>query len=155
MKTAIYAGSFDPITNGHMDILEQASEIFDKVIIAVAYNPNKKGFLPIEKRLELINQSVAHFKNVEVDSYEGLTVNYANKVGAKFLIRGLRNPSDFDYELQISQTNNALDKNIDTIFFTSKLENNFVSSSMIREIYLNKGDISKFVPKCVCEELKR
>jgi len=153
MKIAIYPGSFDPITNGHLDILKSGSEIFDKVIIAVSYNINKKSFLSVEERVDLIRQSVTNFENVEVDSFEGLTVEYAKKVGASTLLRGLRTSFDFEYELQLSQTNNALYKDLKTVFLITKPEYNFISSSMVREILINKGDISNFVPKEVNEYL--
>lgn len=155
MKTAIYPGSFDPITNGHLDILKSGSEIFDKVIIAVSYNVNKKGFLSVDERVDLIKKSVAHFKNVEVDAFEGLTVEYAKKVGADILLRGLRTSFDFEYELQLSQTNNALYSDLKTVFLITKPEYNFISSSMVREILANKGDISKFVPQAVNKYLTK
>ena len=151
MTVAIYPGSFDPITNGHIDILKSGSEIFDKVIIAVSYNVNKKGFLPIDKRVELIKKSVSHIKNVEVDTFTGLTVEYAKKQNADVLLRGLRTSFDFEYELQLSQTNNALYNDLKTVFLITKPEYNFISSSMVREILANKGDISKFVPEVVNE----
>lgn len=151
MTVAIYPGSFDPITNGHLDILKSGSEIFDKVIIAVSYNVNKKGFLPIDKRVELIKKSVSHLKNVEVDAFTGLTVEYAKKQNADVLLRGLRTSFDFEYELQLSQTNNALYNDLKTVFLITKPEYNFISSSMVREILANKGDISKFVPEVVNE----
>lgn len=151
MTIAIYPGSFDPITNGHIDILKSGSEIFDKVIIAVSYNVNKKGFLPIDKRVELIKKSVSHIKNVEVDTFTGLTVEYAKKQNADVLLRGLRTSFDFEYELQLSQTNNALYNDLKTVFLITKPEYNFISSSMVREILANKGDISKFVPEVVNE----
>ena len=153
MTIAIYPGSFDPITNGHLDILKSGSEIFDKVIIAVSYNMNKKGFLTVEERVNLIKKSVAFLPNVEVDSFEGLTVEYAKKKQANVLLRGLRTSFDFEYELQLSQANNALYNNLKTIFLITKPEYNFISSSMVREILLNGGDISKFVPKTVEEYL--
>ncbi len=146
MTTAIYPGSFDPITNGHLDILKSGSEIFDKVIIAVSYNIEKKGFLPVEKRVELIKESIKDLKNVEVDSFDGLTVDYARKRGTHVLLRGLRTSSDFEYELQLSQTNNYLSKDIKTVFLITKPEYNFISSSMVKEILSNKGDIEAFVP---------
>ena len=155
MKIAIYPGSFDPITNGHLDILKSGSEIFDKVIIAVSYNLNKKGFLSVEERIELIKKSVAHFENVEVDAFEGLTIEYAKKKGADILLRGLRTSFDFEYELQLSQTNNALYNDLKTVFLITKPEYNFISSSMVREILANKGDISKFVPAAVNEYLTK
>ena len=155
MTVAIYPGSFDPITNGHLDILKSGSEIFDKVIIAVSYNMNKKGFLSVEERIDLIKKSVAHLKNVEVDAFEGLTVNYAKKKGADVLLRGLRTSFDFEYELQLSQANNALNKDLKTVFLITKPEYNFISSSMVREILVNGGDITEFVPLPVKEYLKR
>ena len=147
MTIAIYPGSFDPITNGHIDILKSGSEIFDRVIIAVSYNINKQGFLSVEERVDLIKKSVAHLKNVEVDAFEGLTVEYAKKKNADVLLRGLRTSFDFEYELQLSQTNNALNKDLKTVFLITKPEYNFISSSMVREILANNGDISKFVPE--------
>ncbi len=149
MKIAIYPGSFDPITYGHLDILKNASEIFDKVIIAVAHNGAKTGFLSVEERVELIKKSVKDIENVEVDSFEGLTVEYAKKHSANVLIRGLRAVSDFEFEMQLSQTNSALCDEIKTVFLTTKPKYNFISSSTIKEIYQNNGDISKFVPEAV------
>ena len=149
MKIAIYPGSFDPFTNGHLDILKSGAEIFDKVIIAVSYNINKKGFLSVDERVDLIKRCVSNIPNIEVDSFEGLTVDYAKKKGANTLLRGLRTSFDFEYELQLSQTNNALFNDLKTVFLITKPEYNFISSSMVREILVNKGDISKFVPKVV------
>lgn len=153
MKIAIYPGSFDPITKGHLDILKNASGIFDKVIIAVARNGEKKGFLSTEERVELIKKSIEGLDNVEVDAFEGLTIEYAKKRGAEILIRGLRAVSDFEYEMQLSQTNSALCDEIKTVFLTTKPKYNFISSSTIREILKNNGDISKFVPQAVNEYL--
>lgn len=155
MKIAIYPGSFDPITKGHLDVLQTASEIFDKVIIAVAINPGKAGFLPVETRIELIKRSINNIGNVEVDSFEGLTIHYAKEKGAKILIRGLRAVSDFEYEMQLSQSNTALDKNIKTIFLTTRPKYNFISSSTVKEVYVNGGDVSIFVPTAVSEYLKK
>ena len=153
MKIAIYPGSFDPITKGHLDILKNASGIFDKVIIAVARNGEKKGFLSTEERVELIKKSIEGLDNVEVDAFEGLTIEYAKKRGAEILIRGLRAVSDFEYEMQLSQTNSALCDEIKTVFLTTKPKYNFISSSTIREILQNNGDISKFVPQALNEYL--
>ena len=156
MTTAIYPGSFDPITNGHLDVLKTSSEIFDKVIIAVAYNSQKEGngLLNVKERVELIKKCIIDFKNVEVDSFEGLTVEYAKEKNAKVLIRGLRAVSDFEYEMQLSQTNSALNKEIKTIFLTTRPKYNFISSSSVKEIVSLKGDVSKFVPSAVDEYLK-
>lgn len=154
MKIAIYPGSFDPITKGHLDILKNAAGIFDKVIIAVAHNGEKKGFLTLEERLKLIRLSIKDIDNVEADIFEGLTIEYAKRVGASILIRGLRAVSDFEYEMQLSQTNSALCAEIKTVFLTTKPKYNFISSSTIKEILQNGGDISKFVPEAVFEYLK-
>ncbi len=157
MKIAIYPGSFDPITYGHLDVLKNGTEIFDKVIIAVAKNGDKKGFLPVDERLQLIKQAVVemNISNVEVDSFEGLTIDYAKQKGAEVLLRGLRAVSDFEYEMQLSQTNSALDEKIKTVFVITKPEYNFISSSTIKEIYNNNGNVSKFVPDCVNEFLQQ
>lgn len=154
MKIAIYPGSFDPITHGHLDILRTGAEIFDKVIIAVLRNPNKKGFLTVEERVNLIKECTKDLPNVEVDSFEGLTVEYAKQMGAKVLIRGLRAVSDFEYEMQLSQTNTALNPDIKTVFLTTKPKYNFISSSTIKEISIMGGDIEKFVPESVNLYLK-
>lgn len=148
MQTALYAGSFDPFTNGHLDIVEQASKIFDKVFIAVGNNSEKQCFLPVEKRLELIKNSTLVFDNIEVVSYEGLTVEFAKHKGVDVLVRGVRNSSDFEYEKQIADTNRLLAPEIETILLTPRPENAYISSTIVREIYANGGDISKFVP-CV------
>lgn len=154
MKIAIYPGSFDPITKGHLDVLKTAAEIFDKVIIAVLINPSKKGAISVEERVELIKASIEGIDNVEVDSFEGLTVEYAKKRGAKIIIRGLRAVSDFEYEMQLSQTNSALSADIKTIFLTTRPKYNFISSSTVKEIAFMGGDVSKFVPEVVNEYLK-
>lgn len=155
MKIAIYPGSFDPITKGHLDVLKTGSEIFDKVIIAVTFNPDKKGLFSIEERLALIKASVADLENVEVDSFEGLTVDYAKQKDAKVLLRGLRAVSDFEFEMQLSQTNSALSPEIKTIFLTTRPKYNFISSSTVKEIALMGGDVSKFVPEAVSDYIKK
>ncbi len=154
MITAIYPGSFDPITNGHLDVLERASKLFGKVIIAVLGNPNKKSSLPIETRVRLIKETISHLNNVEVGSFTGLTVDYAKAKGAQVLIRGLRAVSDFEYEMQMAQTNKHLYPQLDTIFLVPRMENNFISSSVIKEISLLGGDITQFVPEPVNKYFK-
>ncbi len=155
MKIAIYPGSFDPVTKGHLDILKNAAGIFDKVIIAVAHNGEKKGFLTVEERVKLIKASIENLDNVEVDAFDGLTIEYAKRIGAQVLIRGLRAVSDFEYEMQLSQTNSALCDEVKTVFLTTKPKYNFISSSTIKEIIANGGDISKFVPEPVYEYLTK
>ena len=153
MTIAIYPGSFDPITLGHLDVLETGCKIFDKIIIAVSFNCNKKGFLDPQIRKELIEKSVSHLPNVEVDLFEGLTIEYAKKHNAEVLLRGLRAVSDFEYEMQLSQTNSTLAPDIKTVFLITKPEYSFISSSTVKEVFINKGDISMFVPKPVKEYL--
>lgn len=153
-KIALYPGSFDPVTNGHLDVLERASRMFDYVVIAVLNNPNKKSFLDVNSRVELIKEAVKDVKNVSVDSFSGLTVEYAQKIGAKFLIRGLRSITDFDYEIQLCQTNQVIAPEIDTVYLSTRSEHNFISSSMVKELSYYNADISKFVPKNVVEYLK-
>ncbi len=154
MKTAIYPGSFDPITKGHLDVLKRACDIFDKVIIVISVNVNKKSFIPLEDKLKLIKESCKDIKNVEVDSYDGLTIEYAKSKNANVLIRGLRAVSDFEYEMQLSQANSALSSDIHTVFLITKPKYNFISSGTVREIAQMKGDISKFVPEPVAKYLE-
>lgn len=149
MTIAIYPGSFDPITYGHIDVLSRASKLFDKIIIAILINPSKKPFLPIDDKIKLIEDSVQRFKNVEVDSFTGLTVEYAKLKNANALIRGLRAVSDFEYEMQMAQMNKSLYPELETIFLTPKPEFNFVSSTLVREIAKLGGDISQYVPETV------
>jgi len=153
-KIALYPGSFDPITNGHLDVLERASAMFDKVVIAVLKHPEKKSFLSVEERVNLIKDSIKDMKNVSVDSFDGLTVEYARNIGAKFLIRGLRTITDFEYEVQLCQTNQVIAPDIDTVFLSTKPQHNFISSSIVRELSSHKTDISKFVPENVVKYLQ-
>ena len=154
-KIAIYPGSFDPNTLGHLDVLRDGAKMFDKVIIAVAENSAKSGMYSVEKRKELIKESVKDIPNVEVDSFEGLTIEYAKKKGATILLRGLRAVSDFEYEMQLSQNNRALCEDIKTVFLITRPEYNFISSSAVKEILNNGGDVSKFVPSEVVGMLKK
>ncbi len=157
MKIAVYPGSFDPVTKGHLDILERASSMFDKVIIAVLKNNSKKSYLPTSDRVELIKKSIEDMGllNVEVGSFDGLTIDYARKMGAKFLIRGLRAVSDFEYEMQLSQTNQAIAPEIGTVFLITKPKYNFISSGIVKELSSLGQDVSKFVPKSVVEYLQK
>ena len=154
MKIGVYPGSFDPITNGHLDVIERASKIFDEVIVLIAINNEKKSFFNVEERIEMIKESTKHMKNVKVDSYDGLTMRYAKKVNAIALIRGLRVVSDFEYEWKLAAANEFIDNSIEMIFFMAKKETSFISSSSIKELYQNQVDISSLVPKPVIEMLK-
>lgn len=154
MKIAIYPGSFDPITNGHLDVLNRAMKIFDKVIVLVAVNKNKKSRFSSQERVEMIKEAVDN-PNIVVDSYDGLTVEYAKKHNATHLIRGLRAVTDFDYEFQLASANDFIDENIDTVFLMSKKEKSFINSSMIMDLYANGVDVSDLVPESVNKRLKK
>ena len=150
MKIAVFPGSFDPITLGHYDIIERAVPLFDKLIIAIGQNSDKKYMFPLEKRIEFIKKSVAHFKNVEVDFYEGLTIDYCLKNDAKFILRGLRNPADFEFEKAITHTNRTLArKKIEIVFLLTSSGKSFISSSIVREIIRHNGDYTLLVPDAV------
>jgi len=153
MKVAVYPGSFDPITNGHLEILKRALNIFDKVIMLVAVNPNKKSRFNAEDRVNMIKEAI-NDPRVEVDSYEGLTVEYAKKHNASHLIRGLRAVTDFEYEFSLASANDFIDSSVDTVFLMSKAEKSFINSSMIMELYQSGVDISALVPASVIKRLK-
>ena len=155
MKIAVYPGSFDPITNGHLDILKRASKIFDKIIILVAVNPNKHFNFSLKDRVELIKESVKGIDNVEVDSFEGLTVDYAKKHNATHLIRGLRAVSDFEYEFQLASANEFVDSSIDMVFFMARGDKTFISSSAIMELARNGVDVKDLVPSPVYNLLRK
>ena len=156
MKIAVYPGSFDPITNGHLDILKRALSVFDKVIVLVAINPDKKGTFTTEERVLMIKEAIKEMKleNVEVDSYHGLTVDYAMKHHAPYLIRGLRAVSDFEYEFQIHSANKFANDNVEMVYFMAKNETSFISSSMIMELHHNHVDVKDLVPHSVYKRLK-
>jgi len=153
-RKAIYPGSFDPITLGHIDIIERASRMFDEVYVGVLVNVNKNPLFSIDERLDMIKESVAHLPNVKVVSFGGLLVDFAKQNDINFIIRGLRAVTDFEYELQLAQTNHVLNKEVDTIFLTSKAEYAYISSSAVREIAHFGGDYSKLVTKNVAKKIK-
>ena len=155
MRVAVYPGSFDPITIGHIDIINRATKIFDKVIVLVAKNPNKKYRNSLEDRIAMIKDATKDNKNVEVDSDDGLTVNYAKKVGATALIRGLRVAGDFEYEWQLASANEFIDPNIEIVFFLAHKKTSFISSSTINEMYDNGVDIGELVPEIVVKHYKK
>ena len=154
MKVAVYPGSFDPITNGHMDVLNRAVSIFDKVIVLVAINPDKKSRFSTEERVEMIKEAVADLPNVEVDAYNGLTVKYAREHNATHLIRGLRAVTDFEYEYQLASANALADNSIDMVFFMSRGETSNLTSSTIMQLAKNGVDVSKLVPPSVYKRIK-
>ena len=153
MKIAVCPGSFDPVTNGHMDIIRRASKMFDKVIVVVLTNFAKKANFTVEKRVELLEKAVQCFDNVEVDHFNGLLADYAKIRDAKFIIKGLRAVSDFEYEFQMAMTNSKLNPELETVFLTSNSNYMYLSSSIVRQVAQLGGDIHGFVPECIREEI--
>ena len=154
MKVAVYPGSFDPITNGHLDILNRSCVLFDKVIVLVAHNSNKSSNFSIEERVEMIKEATKGNPKVEVTSDNGLTVEFAKKHGATHLIRGLRAVSDFEYEFQLASANEYIDPKIDTVFLMARGDKTFISSSSIMTMAKSGIDVSKLVPESVLKRLK-
>ena len=153
MKVAIYPGSFDPITNGHLDILNRASKIFDKIIVLVANNSNKNSRFDVNERVQMIKEATNDLSNIEVDSYDGLTVRYAKEHGAHTLIRGLRAVSDFEYEFRLASANEYADPEIEMVFFMARGDKTFISSSAIIELHKSGIDVSNLVPESVIKRL--
>ncbi|AAN51365.1 MULTISPECIES: pantetheine-phosphate adenylyltransferase [Leptospira] len=150
---AIYPGSFDPLTKGHLDILQRSLGLFDKVIIAIAVNSNKSTLFSIEERLGFIREVTKGMKGLEIDTFQGLTVDYCNKVGANSIIRGLRAVTDFDYEYAISLMNKKLAPNVETVFLMSSGEYSFISSTIVKEVARHGRDVSNQVPEIVSKAL--
>lgn len=150
----VFPGSFDPITNGHLDIVNRAIPLFDSVIVAVGVNNQKASLFSLEKRLEWLREVFKNYPNVEIASFEGLTVKFCEQRNAHYLLRGLRNASDFDYEKTISQLNTIIGKDLETVFLISAPEFSHISSTIVREIIKGKGEISKFVPDFIAEQVK-
>lgn len=153
-KIALYPGTFDPITNGHIDIIERAGNIFDGVIVAVAESSAKQPMFPLDKRKKLIEIATAHCKNLQIISFDNLLVDLAEEIGTKIIVRGLRAVSDFEYELQMGYANASLDPEIETIYLMPNLPNAFISSSVVRTILCHNGDVSHLVPKSIMPLLK-
>ena len=148
MKRAIFPGSFDPITLGHTDIINRALPLFDEIVIAVGVNTDKKYMFSLEARMNFIKSTYQNESKIIIESYEGLTIDYCKKIEANFILRGLRNPADFEFEKAIAQTNRKLSK-IETVFLLTSANTSFISSSIVRDIHRNGGDISSLVPKSV------
>lgn len=154
MKTVICPGSFDPVTNGHLDIIRRSSKLFDKVIVLVMKNPSKTNFcFTYEERADLIRRCIKDFPNVEVDTYEGLLAEYAKEKGAVAVVKGLRAVSDFEYEFQQAQMNKKLNENLETVFINTRVENLYLSSSAVKQICELGGDISDFVPHEIRDDI--
>ena len=154
MTSVIYPGTFDPITNGHLDIIERSAVIFPRVLVAVANSPSKKPLFSLDERVELVRQSVAHLSNVEVSGFSDLLANVIKQHNISAIIRGVRTTTDFEYELQLAALNRLLTKGIDSLFFPPAEKWAFVSSTIVREIYLHGGDVAELVPVSVFNALK-
>ena len=153
MVIAVYPGSFDPATYGHLDIIKRASVSFDKVIVGVLHNSAKSPLFSVEERVNMLKEVTKYMDNVKIDSFSGLLVDFAKKYDATIIIRGLRAVTDFEYELQMSQTNRIMDKKVDTIFLTTSLEYAYLCSSTVKEVAMCGGDVDKFVPPYVVEKI--
>jgi pantetheine-phosphate adenylyltransferase len=153
-RIAIYPGSFDPVTNGHIDIVGRGLTLFDKVIVAILHNPSKQSCFSVEERKELLESSLSHFDNIEIDSFGGLLVDYAERRNAIAILRGMRAVSDFEYEFQLALMNRRLKRNVQTVFMMTGLRWIFTSSSIIKEAARFGGDITDMVPEVVDRRLK-
>ena len=154
MTSVIYPGTFDPITNGHLDIIERSAVIFPRVLVAVANSPSKKTLFSLDERVELVRQSVAHLSNVEVFGFSDLLANVVKQRNISAIIRGVRTTTDFEYELQLAALNRLLTKGVESLFFPPAEKWAFVSSTIVREIYLHGGDVAELVPVPVFNALK-
>ena len=153
MKIALFPGSFDPLTIAHADILKRALPLFDKVVVGIGLNSSKQSFLSGQVREEIVKAVFADYDNIEVQSYEGLTVDFCRKINARYMVRGIRSASDFEYERAIAQINQTMMPEVETILLLSKPEYSAISSTIVRDILRNNGDVSPFVPKEVIEFL--
>lgn len=151
----LYPGSFDPLTLGHLDLIERSARLFDGVVVAVLQNPAKAPCFPLEQRLEQIRGATAHLQGVEVGSFDGLTVEFARRCGASVILRGLRALSDFEFELQIAHTNHTLAPEVETLFMATSAHHSFLSSSVVKEVARFGGDVRHMVPTGVAEDLAR
>lgn len=149
MRKALFPGSFDPFTLGHLDVLLSSLKIFDKIVIAVGYNMQKRGYLSVDERVRIIKESVADIKNVEVASYSGLTIDFCKKIGANFIVRGLRTTTDFELERVIAQANSKMDPSITTLFVPSSAEYAYITSTVVRDVLENGGSVESFMAKGV------
>lgn len=155
MRTAVYPGSFDPITNGHLDIIERASRVYDKVVVGVLNNANKKPLFTVEERIELIETVTSHIDNVEVDSFDGLLVDFAKSKGATVIVKGLRTVADFEYEFQMALLNKALNPEYETMFLMTDTKYSYISSSMVKELAGFHGDLTGLVPYEIINKIKQ
>ena len=153
MLRAIYPGSFDPVTNGHFDIIRRAAQISDELIVGVLQNKAKTPLFSVEERVTMLNEVTKNMKNVKIIPFEGLLIDFAKQMDAKVIVRGLRAITDFEYELQMSQTNRKLNSDVETIFLTTSLDYSYLSSTTVKEVASFDGDISQFVPEIVAKKI--
>lgn len=151
---AVYAGSFDPATFGHLDVVSRAAKLFSRVVVAVGANPTRSPLFTVDERIALLKVVVAELPNVEVDSFDGLLVDYCARRGARVLVRGLRVSMDFEYELQLAQANADMMPDVDTVFLPTSANYGFVTASLVREIASHRGDVSRYAPAAVCDALR-
>ena len=154
VHTAIYAGSFDPPTYGHLDLVERASALFPRVVVALGVHPTRQALFSFTERREMMEAICKPFTNVEVDSFDGLLVDYATRIGARVIVRGLRAGTDFEYELQIAHANADMKPEVDTVFLPTRTNYGFISASLVREIARHGGDVSRYAPPDVCARVK-
>jgi pantetheine-phosphate adenylyltransferase len=154
-RLAVYAGSFDPPTLGHLDLIERASALFSDVIVGIGKHPTRGPLFTVEERLELVSRISSHLENVSVASFDGLLIDFCKQQRARVIVRGLRAATDFEYELQIAHANADLEPNVDTVFLPTRTKNGFISASLVREIASHGGDVSRYAPAVVCEALVR
>jgi pantetheine-phosphate adenylyltransferase len=154
-RSAVYPGTFDPITNGHHDLVRRAASVFDRVIVAIASNPNKAPMFPLEKRVALAKQVLGELPNVEVLGYAGLTVDFARANDVQIVVRGLRAVSDFEFEFQLANMSRHMNRELETVFLTPQEQFTFISSTLVREIAILGGDVKEFVHPVVAAELKK
>ncbi|MCM0648714.1 pantetheine-phosphate adenylyltransferase [Clostridium swellfunianum] len=153
MRRAVYPGSFDPITNGHLDIIKRSSKVFDEVVVGVLVNPDKKGLFDIDERVTLIQKCIAEFPNVKVQSFSGLLINFMKSVDAKVIVKGLRAVSDFEYEFQMALMNNKLNPNIETVFMMTNAKYSYLSSSSVKQVAMFGGCIKGLVPNEISDDI--
>jgi pantetheine-phosphate adenylyltransferase len=154
-RLAVYAGSFDPPTLGHLDLIERASALFSDVIVGIGRHPSRSPLFAVEERLDLVARVSAHLPNITVESFDGLLIEFCKQKRASVIVRGLRAATDFEYELQIAHANADLEPDVDTVFLPTRTKNGFISASLVREIASHHGDVSRYAPALVCEALAK
>ncbi|MBK6515403.1 MAG: pantetheine-phosphate adenylyltransferase [Polyangiaceae bacterium] len=154
-SVAVYAGSFDPVTLGHLDLVERAAKLFEEVVVAIGVHPTRHPLFTFDERLALLEEVIRPLPNVRIDRFDGLLIHYCNKIGARVIVRGLRAATDFEYELQIAHANADMDPTVDTVFLPTRANYGFISASLVREIASHGGNVSHYAPDNVCRALRK